>query len=183
MKQLVAVVLGFLSGLLVYFIAAVLFSSPTAGRPPVGIMFVVLLVAWILSTWLLLRGARSVSKVFSRGFLVGAAEWLSMGVAGLIFMGRVGGSVATAPGASDATAAGAAIGTGIGAALMGGVSLFMTIACLIGFAVSYSLGREMKREDAPAVALAKCPQCAESIQPDARKCRYCGSEIAPATGS
>jgi hypothetical protein len=59
--------------------------------------------------------------------------------------------------------------------IAGGVSVFMAVVCLIAFAVTYFASREM--HDATTSRTRKCPECAEMIQPDARKCRYCGAEI------
>jgi hypothetical protein len=109
----------------------------------------------------------------SRGFLLGAAEWLLMIPAGMIFAGRL--MASSTDGSSNAAMAGAAIGSGIFAFLTGGVAVTMAVVCLIGFAVSYFIGREMKPE-APT-ATRKCPECAEMIQPDAKKCRYCGAVL------
>ena len=42
----------------------------------------------MISTWSLLYGAITIPKVFSRGFLLGAAEWLLMIPVGVIFTGK-----------------------------------------------------------------------------------------------
>lgn len=166
-----AIVMGFFSGLLLYFLGALLFVK---GSPSVGFVVLAFLGGWVLSTYLMQKGAISVSKVISRGFLIGAAEWLLMIPAGMVFAGRVVAS-STQGLDSGAAMAGAAIGGGIVAFLTGGVAVTMAVVCLVGFAVSYFIGREMKPEVASATL--KCPECAEMIQADARKCRYCGSAI------
>ena len=133
MKTAVAILMGFFSGLLIYFIAAMLFADlgGTGKGPSAAFVAVTFLGGWILSSVLLRRGAVTVSKVFSQGFLLGAAEWLVMIAAGIVFSGKA------------ATAAGA--GLGIFAFFTGGISIIMAVVCLIGFAVSYFMGREMKR--------------------------------------
>lgn len=141
------------------------------------LVLVTLVGGWIASTWLLLRRARSVSSVFRRGFLLGAAEWLVMAAVGVIFSGRATGSAIAQTGGSDAAAAGAAIGGGMAAILTGGLSIVMAVVCLIGFAIAYFLGREM--QDQTATPSRKCPECAEMIQPDALKCRFCGATLSP----
>jgi ABC-type uncharacterized transport system permease subunit len=39
---------------------------------------------WFLSGYIMLRGTKTISEVISRGFLIGAAEWLATIPAGLI---------------------------------------------------------------------------------------------------
>lgn len=174
MKVVVGVVLGFLSGFLIYMATGMLFLV-TSGIPSFAPAIVMFFVGWVLSTIVLVRGARTVSKVFSRGFLLGAAEWLAMIPVGVVVGGMaISGPIAKNTG-TDAEIAGAAIGAGLVSFLTGGVSVVMALICLIGFAVSYFIGREMKPE--AATATRTCPECAELIQAAARKCKHCGAEI------
>jgi len=129
----------------------------------------------VLSTWILVRGARTVSKVFSRGFLLGAAEWLVMIPVGMVFSGKALSQTVTQGVGTDAELAGATIGAGLVSFITGGVSIAMTLVYLIGFAVSYFIGREMKQE--VPTPTRTCPECAELIQAAALKCKLCGAEI------
>src|SRR6266542_6470404 len=89
MRVVVALFMGLFSGFLIYMMAVLLFVDVGKGTPP-STLFVAatFLGGWAVSVWLLLRGTRTVSKVFSRGFLLGAAEWLMMVLVGIIFSGR-----------------------------------------------------------------------------------------------
>ncbi len=169
---LVALAMGFFSGFLVYMAAAMLF---TEGQPSPAFVFIIFLGGWAVSVVILLRGARSVSRVFTRGFLLGAAEWLAMIPVGMILSGRHLSQTATR-GASDAEMAGATIGAGIVSFVTGGVAIAMAIVCLVGFAVAHLMGREMKPE--PAGPTKRCPDCAELIQEAAKKCKHCGAVLA-----
>jgi len=70
---------------------------------------------------------------------------------------------------------GATIGAGLVSFITGGISIGMVMVCMIGFAVSYFMGREMKPE--AATLTRKCPMCAEPVQDAARKCKHCGADI------
>jgi len=169
----VAVVLGIFSGFLIYMESALLFTSTGEG-PSTLFVWVTFLIGWGGATYFMVRGTKSISKVFSRGFLIGAAEWFALIPVGFLFSGKMVGEVA-AQTESGAAIVGATMGGGIISFFTGGVALFMSVVCLVGFAISYSLGREMKPE--ASVSTKKCPDCAEMIQADARKCRFCGCEL------
>lgn len=149
MKTSVAVVMGFFSGLLIYFMAAMVFTGRSV--PPSAFFFgITFLGGWIASAYVMRKGAISVSKVFSRGFLIGAAQWFCMIPVGMIFAGKaITESVGNAASSTAATV-GATLGGGIVAFLTGGLSIAMALTCLIGFAISYFLGKEMQ----PEVAIA-----------------------------
>jgi hypothetical protein len=172
MRIIVGIVLGFLSGFLIYMAAAMLFSG---GTPSSMFILVTFFGGWIVSTWILVRGTRTVSKVFSRGFLLGAAEWLAMIPVGIIVSGRAFTQAVGEGRSTDAELAGATIGAGLVSFITGGVSLVMAIVCLTGFAVTYFIGQEMKPET-PTLTRT-CPECAELIQAAARKCKHCGTHF------
>src|SRR4051812_32420205 len=141
MRATVAVLMGLISGLIVYFAAAMIFADLGAksGGPSGIFVATTLFGGWALTTWLLLRNTRSANMVIRRGFLIGAAEWLFMALAGVIFSGRTVSTNLADPSVanSGAAQAGTAIGGGLVAVLTGGVSVFMAVVCLIGFAIAY----------------------------------------------
>lgn len=154
MKKFFGIVLGLFSGLLVASAVQMMFGSAES----TGLFWITTLIVWAATTYYITRGARTVSKVFARGFLIGAAEWMAMVAVSWIAAGRAVNDTinqATAAGmdaaTTEATQAGAAIGGGLMAVMGTGISIFMAFACLIGFAIAYFMGREMKPEAAPAV--------------------------------
>lgn len=173
MKILVALAMGFFSAFLIYMGAAMVLVS---GEPSSGFVFITFFGGWALSTFIIVRGARTLSRVFSRGFLLGAAEWLAMIPVSMIMGGKAL-TESVGEGATDAELAGATIGAGLFSAVTGGLAIAMALVCLLGFAVSYFMGREMQPESSTPTRT--CPECAELIQAAARKCRFCGASIAP----
>ena len=167
--------MGLVSGIVLSFIAGM-----TAGT---GTELPVFFVGWGGTIYFMLRETRTLSRVFSRGFLIGASEWLLMVVAGFVFSGRTVAETVSRGHQSDASAAGATIGGGLLAFMTTGVSVTLAVVCLIGYAVSNSMGREMKSE--VATAGKRCPQCAEVVQLEAKKCRFCGNdlEMLPTSGN
>jgi hypothetical protein len=126
MKILVAVVMGFFSGCMLYLMAGFLSlagaSPESALRPILGV------IGWAASAYGLLRGAQSARNVLTRGFLLGAAEWLVIMSFGLMALAIVGdGGIVRATVVAD-------------------WSLFMALVCLAGFAMVHFWRREAKIE-------------------------------------
>lgn len=154
MKTVVAIVMGFFSGLLIYFMVSMVLSDPSTSEPPsTALVAIIFFGGWALSAWAIRRGTDKLSKVFARGFLVGAAEWLAMIGVGVISGGKAAAATQATAGGSDAALAGAAVGGGMIAMFTGGISFVMALICLAGFAVAYFMGREMPKEMPSGAAL------------------------------
>jgi hypothetical protein len=170
MRTLVAIVMGTFSGFLVYMMTALLLNDLGSGGPPRVLAFVTFIGASAVSGYLLARNASTVSAVFRRGILLGAAQWLAMAAVSVVLGGRAAASAISSSGGSKASAAGAAIGGGLVAVLAGVVSVFMSVN-----AIAYLLSREMK--NTAGTPTLKCSDCAEMIQAEAMTCRHCGAII------
>ena len=144
LRYFVALIAGALSGFLIYMTTAMLFLNGTDTSPS-WFVPVTFLGGWAISSYLLLRGTRVVSKVISRAFLLGAAEWFAIIPAGLIF-GAQAAAETTDTLSSDAEMLGATIGGGLIAFVTGGVSIAMVIFCLLGYLITFLMTREMKSE-------------------------------------
>jgi len=131
MRILVGLVLGFFSGCLlsVMWMLLTISTDSTGGTFP---MMLVLLLVWILSTWFLLRNTETAARVFSRGALLGAVEWLVMIAVGAVFIGKMRAArVETSP-------------IGLASIVNGVFSFFMALICLTCYAVSHFWNRTMK---------------------------------------
>jgi len=131
MKTSIAILMGSCSGLLIAIMGSWLFFALNfvgyeATFPVLGCF----VGGWIVSSCFLLLGARTISKVLARGFLLGAAEWLLMIGGGSIRASRM----ETMDG----------VGMMIAASAM--VSLLMVALCLIGFAIVQFWRRKMEPE-------------------------------------
>jgi hypothetical protein len=147
MKIVTGVLLGALSGFLLYLMTAFLlmdFSRPQQ-RPSASIVLV-FLAGWLFSSLLLINGAQTVTKVLARGFLLGAAEWLMMIFVGFVFTGSATSQAMNIAQGADSARAGTMIGGGIASLVMGGFSFFMVLVCLAAFAIVHFMKREMRPE-------------------------------------
>jgi hypothetical protein len=107
MKHVAAVVMGFLAGGIVYLVSKLL---------PSPLPVLLLIAAWIASSLLLQKGAKTTAQVLSRGFLLGAAEW------GLILVVAVAYALTDAPDHLTGTV------------VKGIFMIGMAALCLVGFA-------------------------------------------------
>src|ERR1035438_5069299 len=88
--------------------------------------FITFFVVWVASAWWMRRGAKRVSAVCRRGFLLGAAEWVAMIPLGFIISAQ---NATDSHGGHISNADAGAIG--IFGILTGGFSIAMAFGCLV----------------------------------------------------
>ena len=130
-RWLVALTAGFMSGFLVYIILALLIFSTTDGPP--GWFGGVFLVVAVGSALFIIRGATTVSGVFSRSFLMGSAEWFVVIPVGVFIFSKV--AVETE---------GTFVGAGLTTLLADGIAMVMFVFCLTGYFITVCILREKR---------------------------------------
>ena len=72
MKTIVALTMGFISGFMIYMMAAMIFISAERGAGPSAVFVATAFFGgWALSTWLLRRGQSPYQKFFPAAFFLG----------------------------------------------------------------------------------------------------------------
>jgi hypothetical protein len=178
MKILAGLGVGLLSGFLIYMTAAMVLGVSKPGG-----LFIVLTFfgGWALSSYIVIKGASSASKVMARGSLLGAIEWLLMIAATWIFAGHAVQQSIDTNGNDVAAKVGAGIGGGILGVLGSGLSLAMALVCVVSWFIFSRFNSEMKQDDTRKKI--PCVSCAELIFADAKQCRFCNTAQDSATNS
>jgi Na+/H+-translocating membrane pyrophosphatase len=172
MKHLTATFISIFSAFLLYMSMCLIFSNKENAVPTIA--WVAFFGGWIATHYFTVRNTNKSLKVLSRGFLIGGLEWLLMAFSGFVLSSKL--YVRTAEGAvNQYERAGAAIGSGLSTAITGGISIGMAMFCFLGFALTYFLSRELKKEDLGEMR--ECSDCAELVKVNAKKCKHCGATL------
>ncbi len=130
---ILAIVLGCLSGLLISFCVSLVV------RDNGGVTVAAWLVGWVVSVWLMARGARSASRVISRASLIGATEWLLS----IPFVAIASVNAANQTTQTDGMAS---LAAGLGVTLYAILAFAMVLVCLVCWVISHNIGRELRPE-------------------------------------
>jgi hypothetical protein len=141
MRYLLAIPLSLFSGFLIYMEISMVLHTFSHGIV-ISLIFG-FLGGTVLTLVLMLKGAKTASKVMTRASLIGALIWLMMIPAGMILAGS---AVVETNAVTEAEQAGAVLGGGLFAVLTGGLAVAMIFVCLLTFVIFYFIGREMKPE-------------------------------------
>ena len=121
-----ALLVGLLSGFLIYIIFGLVIGPKDVS--PLFIM-TTFLGGWALTMYVVLNGASTPGKVWSRGGLLGAGEWLLVGLAMVVYNGRTVESEAVNGG--NRVADFGPMFDGLTSMMGLGLAAFMAIPCLI----------------------------------------------------
>ena len=154
MRILSALLVGLFSGFLTYMIFGLIIGPRDVSSPFVMATF---FGGWALTTYVVLNGAATVAKVWSIGGLIGAVEWLLFGLAMLLYGAK---TLAEEP----------TFGAGFTSLIGIGLALLIVIPCVIIYFMAGHIASGLQ----PDTARVKCPQCAEPIADEAKKCSLCG---------
>jgi hypothetical protein len=130
MRTLVAIVLGFLSGVMLFLLSSTLIDYAISEGPSLALALVVLSAGWAISAYFIRRHAATTSAVLCRGFLLGAAEWLAV----------IPANRSSPPDYQNLPNSVPAV---VGEALIHWLAGAMAAGCLIAFAVAYLVGRQV----------------------------------------
>lgn len=169
MQVLSALVIGFLSGLLVYFTLGIIFVRSV----DITIAFGALILAWVITTRLVHRNARSAAHVWQRGGLVGAIEWLLVGFSSILFAGH-----ALRPTTEEATTQAGLAGAGSAAGLLSLAGVGLSVVMALTSLLVWFVAKKSEEELAGSRTRMPCPQCGRSISVEAKQCRFCGDTLA-----
>lgn len=177
MKLMSALLIGFASGLLLYFgVGAFIIGGSATPQEAIfrgqTALLVLFLGGWVVTTYAVLRDVRTTARVWARGSLIGAAEWMAVGMLAVWWSGHTLVKV-TAATSSSATLGGAGLGAGLFSIIGLGLAAFMAVICLI----IYFIASHSEKEFAPEVTRVACPKCAELIVRGATQCRFCGATV------
>ncbi len=140
MKLPSAVLVGYLSGIVVYTIIWPLFLGPSTPNVSPYLWFI---LAWAISSCVVYFGAESIPAVWARGALLGAAEWLTAGLIAVILMAQL-----RLNSSSDMTATrdyvGAELESGIVPVVAIGGAFSMAIVCLLIWFVAHKSKSELQ---------------------------------------
>lgn len=130
MRTLVAIVLGFPSGVMLFLLAVTPIGYTISGGLAVAVAFMASLAGWAISSYGIRRNAATTAAVLCRGFLLGAAEWLAV-------------IPATMTSSRDYLNLPNAVPAAVGEALIPWLAAAMATGCLIAFALSHFFGRHV----------------------------------------
>ena len=122
-----ALIVGLLSGFLIYIIFGLVIGPKDVS--PLFIM-TTFLGGWALTTYVVLNGTSTAAKVWLRGGLLGAGEWLLVGLAMLVYNGRTV-AESEAVNGGNRVADFSPIFGGLTSMMGLGLAAFMAIPCLI----------------------------------------------------
>jgi hypothetical protein len=137
MRTFTAIVLGFLSGVMLFLLAATPTGYTISSGPTLAVALVALLGGWAISAYFIRRNAATTSAVLCRGFLLGAADWLAVIPA-----------IRASP--EDYQNVPNSVPVVVGEALIHLLAAAMAAGCLIMSAVAYFVGRRVSADAPPA---------------------------------
>ena len=171
MKWASAIFLGGLSAVMVYVIVGTVCLPLLPPMAREVFAPITLSAAWIGSAYLMLHEVRHSARVWVRGSLLGACEWIGMAALLVGLSGKVVWDVA-----EHSTTVGT-VGIGLMMTLLSmmgvGFSMVMVVMCLL----TWFIANRFQREFQLATEMRYCPQCQQQLQGEADWCPQCGASL------